>query len=277
MKKSTIPKGASAAQMIDQRIAELDDWRGKTLARLRTLIRQADPEVVEEWKWAVPVWSHDGLICTGESYKSAVKLTFPKGASLEDPSKLFNSSLAGGTRRAIDFREGEKIDEKAFKALIREAVAFNRASKTSKVAKKTARKRATKPKLLSGGNPQIAKGDGDAPVQQYIAAVPGWKREVAKRLDALVARTVPGVRKAVKWNSPFYGMEGQGWFVSFHCFTKYVKVTFFNGRSLRPLPPGESKHDQVRYLDIREDDAIDEPRLAAWIKQASQIQGWGSN
>jgi hypothetical protein len=112
--------------MIDERIEELGDWRGEMLSRLRTLIRQADPEVVEEWKWAVPVWSHDGLICTGETYKKAVKLTFAKGAALEDPSGLFNSSLAGNTRRAIDFHEGQKIDEKAFKALIRAAVKLNR-------------------------------------------------------------------------------------------------------------------------------------------------------
>jgi len=121
-KKSDSP---SASRLIDQRIEELGDWRGKLLARLRALIKQADPEVVEEWKWDVPVWSHDGLICTGEAYKNVVKMTFAKGASLEDPSGLFNSSLQGNTRRAIDFREGEKIDERALKALIRSAVKLN--------------------------------------------------------------------------------------------------------------------------------------------------------
>ena len=131
--------------------------------------------------------------------------------------------------------------------------------KSAKVAKKAAAKRvAAKPALLAGGNPQIAKADGDAPVQAYIAAMPGWKRDVGRRLDALIVRTVPGVRKAVKWNSPFYGIEGQGWFLSFHCFTKYVKVAFFRGASLRPVPPGESKHKDVRYLDIHEDDQLDE-------------------
>jgi hypothetical protein len=115
----------SPSRMIDERIEELGDWRGKMLSRLRALIRQADPEVVEEWKWAVPVWSHDGLICTGEAYKNVVKMTFAKGAALEDPSGLFNSSLEGNTRRAIDFHEGEKIDEKALKALIRAAVKVN--------------------------------------------------------------------------------------------------------------------------------------------------------
>jgi hypothetical protein len=118
-------KGKSPSRMIDERIKELDDWRGKMLARLRTLIKQADPEVVEEWKWGIPVWSHDGLICTGETYKNVVKMTFAKGAALEDPSGLFNSSLDGNTRRAIDFHEGEKIDEKALKALIRAAVTLN--------------------------------------------------------------------------------------------------------------------------------------------------------
>jgi hypothetical protein len=125
MKKSGSQTEKSASRMIDARIKELDDWRGEMLARLRMLIKQADPDVVEEWKWEVPVWSHDGLICTGESYKQVVKMTFARGASLEDPSHLFNSSLEGNTRRAIDFREGEKIDEKALKALIRAAVALN--------------------------------------------------------------------------------------------------------------------------------------------------------
>jgi len=126
MKKSPAPPGVPASTMIDERINELGDWRGEMLGRLRALIKAADPDVVEEWKWAVPVWSHDGLICTGESYKKAVKLTFAKGASVKDPSRLFNSSLEGNTRRAIDFHEGDKIDEKAFKALIRAAVALNK-------------------------------------------------------------------------------------------------------------------------------------------------------
>ena len=269
--------GATASRLITAKIADLGDWRGDTLARVRTLIREADPDVVEEWKWmGTPVWSHDGGICTGETYKSTVKLTFFKGASLEDPAGLFNSSLDGKVRRAIDIREGEEIDAKAFKALVRAAVALN-TSGGRKVAKRSAAKRvAPKPTLLAGGNPQIAKADGNAPVQAYIAAMPGWKRDVGKRLDALVTRAVPDVRKAVKWNSPFYGVDGQGWFLSFHCFTKYVKVTFFNGASLRPLPPGESKHAEVRYLDIREGEELDEARFARWVKQASRLPGWGA-
>jgi hypothetical protein len=111
-------------------------------------------------------------------------------------------------------------------------------------------------------------------VRAYIAAMPGWKHDVGRRLDALISRAVPGVRKAVKWNSPFYGLEGKGWLVSFHCFTKYVKVTFFNGASLRPVPPGGSKHPEVRYLDIREDDRLDEAQFTAWMKQAGKLRGW---
>jgi hypothetical protein len=127
--------------------------------------------------------------------------------------------------------------------------------------------------LLSGGNPQIAKGEGDAPVKAYIAAMPGWKRGFGKRLDSLIVQAVPKVKKAVKWNSPLYGLEGEGWFLSFHCFTRYVKVTFFRGTSLRPVPPGESKHKEVRYLDIHEDVPLDEARFVAWVKQASRLPG----
>ena len=128
--------------------------------------------------------------------------------------------------------------------------------------------------LLSGGNPQIAKADGDAPVQAYIAAMPDWKRDIGERLDALIVRTVPNVRKAVKWNSPMYGIEDRGWFLSFHVFTHYVKVTFFRGASLRPLPPGASKQKDVRYLDVREGDELDEARMRAWVKQAAALPGW---
>jgi hypothetical protein len=130
------------------------------------------------------------------------------------------------------------------------------------------------PVLLSGGNPQIAKGDGEGPVQAYLASMPGWKREVGVHLDALIARTVPGVRKAVRWNSPFYGLEDQGWFLSFHCFTRYVKVTFFRGASLNPLPPGESKQKDVRYLDIHEGERVDVKQLAEWIRQVAALPGW---
>jgi hypothetical protein len=232
---------------------------------MRALILEADPGMTEEWKWrGTPVWSHHGIVCTGEAYAKVVKLTFARGAGIPDPSRLFNASLEGGTRRAIDLHEGEKVDAAAFKALVKAAVARNRAP-----AKKGA-----KVVLLSGGNPQIAKADGDAPVQAYIAAMPGWKRDIGKRLDALIARTVPDVRKAVKWNSPFYGVEGRGWFLSFHVFTRFVRVTFFRGTSLRPVPPGPSKVEDVRYLDVHEGDELDEARMAAWVKQAAAVPGW---
>jgi hypothetical protein len=247
-----------------------EDWREETLARMRALILEADPEMTEERKWkkpsngmvGVPVWSHHGIVCTGETYKQVVKLTFAKGASIPDPSNLFNSSLDGNARRAIDVREGEEVDADAFKALVKAAVAQNAPKKAGPV------------KLLPGGNPQIAKGDGDAPVQAYIDAMPGWKQDVGRWLDELIVRTVPGVQKAVKWNSPFYGIEGQGWFLSFHVFTRYVKVTFFRGAALRPAPPGLSKHKDVRYIDIHEGDELDEAQMTDRVKQAAALPGW---
>ena len=150
---------------------------------------------------------------------------------------------------------------------------FARRSPSTVLASRKLRSK-EKPALLAGGNPQIAKAVGDAPVQAYIAAMPAWKSDVGQRLDALIVRTVPGVRKAVKWNSPFYGVEGQGWFLNFHCFTNYVKVAFFRGTSLRPVPAGESRHKEVRYLDIHENDQLDEAQLAAWIRQAAALSGW---
>ena len=298
MKRKSAAKeatGRSPSELIDARIEEVGDWRGRTLARVRTLIRQADPEVVEEWKWGVPVWSRDGLICTGEVYKNVVKMTFARGASLADPSGLFNSSLEGNVRRAIDLHGGDRLDEKAFKALVRAAVILNtsrtvkgaqwkaaaaKPKGTAGRAKRSAATRskgssaAARPTLLSGGNPQIAKAEGDAPVQAYIAAMPDWKRDVGRRLDALVVRNVPNVRKAVKWNSPFYGQEGRGWFLTFHVFARYVKVTFFRGTSLQPVPPGGTSKE-VRWVDVHEDD-LDEAQMAAWVKQAAALPGWMS-
>ncbi|MHB0962353.1 MAG: DUF1801 domain-containing protein, partial [Gemmatimonadaceae bacterium] len=248
------------------------------------------PEMTEEWKWmGTPVWSHRGNVCTGETYKQVVKLTFARGASLPDPTTLFNSSLEGNTRRAIDIHEGEQISARAFKALVKAAVALNGASAKKPVAKQSAKagskaaaktgtkvgaKAGAKPSvvLLAGGNPQIAKAEGDAPVRAYIAALPGWKRDLATRLDALIVRHAPGVRKAVKWNSPFYGMEGRGWFVSFHAFTHYLKVTFFRATSLRPVPAGGTGKD-ARWIDIHQHD-FDEAQLATWVKQASALPGW---
>jgi hypothetical protein len=176
-------------------------------------------------------------------------------------SKAAKKGAAKAPHRAKSARPGSR-KRVAAKAKPREAAPRSQSRKVGE------------PALLAGGNPQIAKGDGDAPVQAYIAAMPGWKRDVGRRLDALIVRTVPNVRKAVKWNSPFYGIEGQGWFLDFHCFTKYVKVAFFRGTSLRPPLPGESKHKEVRYLDIHEDDQFDEELVASWIRQASELPGW---
>lgn len=147
------------------------------------------------------------------------------------------------------------------------------AGKTSKAAAKQKAGEGGQPVLLSGGNPQIAKGYGEEPVQAYIAAMPGWKSALGTRLDALISEAIPGVRKAVKWNSPLYGMEDNYWFLGIHVFAKYVKVAFFRGASLDPLPPGTSKQKEVRYLDIREDDELDEARFTAWVKQAAALPG----
>lgn len=149
------------------------------------------------------------------------------------------------------------------------------ASKTpTKSAKKPLAKRSDgKPTLLSGGNPQIAKAYGDAPVQAYIAAMPGWKQDVGRRVDALITRAVPQVYKAVKWNSPLYGIEGEGWFLALHCYAKYVKVAFFRGALLTPVPPGPSKTQETRYLNVHENEELDEAQFIAWVKQASQLPG----
>lgn len=276
--------GQAASRRIDERIKTLGDWRGETLARMQALILEADPDMTEEWKWmGTPVWSHAGNVCTGETYKQVVKLTFARGASLNDPRGLFNSSLEGNTRRAIDIREGETVDAKAFKALILAAVAENarvsvgRARSGAKQVEPAKRRTGKKNAVvrLAGGNPQITKADGDAPVQAFIAAMPSDKRDLGKRLDALIVRTLPKARKAVKWNSPFYGVEGRGWFLSFHVFTHYVKVTFFQGASLRPVPPGGTpKSKEARWIDIREGDPLDEAQMAKWIKQAAALPGW---
>ena len=275
-------QGKSPTQLIDERIQEIGGWQAETLTRMRTLIHEAVPDVVEEVKWrGVPVWSSGGILCTGENYKKAVKLTFAKGASLPDPTGLFNASLEGNMRRAIDILEGEEVNAKAFKALVKAAAAQN-ATKPQKPKSGMGGKTSTKLKkndqgvvLLSGGNPQIAKGDGDAPVQAYIAAMPGWKSELGKQLDELIVRVVPDVRKAVKWNSPFYGSADQGWFVSFHVLTKYVKVTFFDGTSLKPEPPGFTpKSKENRWLDIYENQPLDVKQMEKWIKQAAKLPGW---
>lgn len=291
-KTSTSESAAEISARIDRQIASIGGWRGATLARMRKLIRAAHKDVREEWKWDIPVWSLDGIICTGEVYKAVVKLTFPKGASLADPTALFNSSLAGNTRRALDIREGEAVDAKAFTALVKAAIAHNQGGKTTRPAKaakgakpaKNAKPAkatkiataspSTKPvRLLSGGNPQIAKAFGDAPVQAYIAALGDWRRDVVARIDALTTRALPEVQKAVKWNSPLYGMEGRGWFMGLHLYDKYVKVAFFRGAELTPLPPDPSKDRFTRYVNVREG-ALDEAQMTRWVKQAAKLPGW---
>jgi hypothetical protein len=170
--------------------------------------------------------------------------------------------------RARSVMPGAKTSKSTKVSAKKPATAKAKASKSTKASAK-------KPALLAGGNPQIAKADGDAPVQAYIAAMPGWKRDVGRRLDALIVRNVPKVRKAVKWNSPFYGIEGQGWFLGLHVFTHYVKVTFFRGTSLRPVPPGGTGKD-ARWIDIHQDN-LDEAQMATWVKQAAAIPGWGKS
>ena len=182
--------------------------------------------------------------------------------------------MSGKARPRAAKRTSRVVKEKRVGA--KPKAAAGKGGQSTSTRSKGSRVTAKPPVLLSGGNPQIAKEYGDAPVQAYIAAMPGWKSEVGRRLDALIVRTVPEVRKAVKWNSPFYGVEGQGWFLSFHTFTSYVKVGFFRGSSLRPLPPGESKLEETRYLDIHQGDELDEAQVASWIRQAADLPGWGS-
>jgi hypothetical protein len=167
-----------------------------------------------------------------------------------------------------------KTARKPAKATVKKTAKKVAKTPASRPAMKKGAAKGGKTRLLSGGNPQIAKGDGDAPVQAYITAISGWKQAVARRLDALIATSVPKARKAVKWNSPFYGIDGQGWFLSFHVFARYVKVAFFRGTSLRPNPPGTSKNAEVRYLDVYEADELDEAQLRTWFKQAAKLPGW---
>jgi hypothetical protein len=183
--------------------------------------------------------------------RAAAKVAKPRNAAAK------SASARNSTKTAAKRRPARKAASKA----------------TATKSKKTPATAAKKPALLSGGNPQIPKGYGDPPVKAYIAAMPGWKSKVGRRLDAIIVGTVPKVKKAVKWNSPFYGVEEESWFLSYHCFAKYIKVAFFRGASLHPAPPVESKHKEVRYLHIHEDEPLDEAQLADWVKQASKLPG----
>jgi hypothetical protein len=274
-KTSKTTKGESPSKLIDARIEALGDWRGKTLSRARALIKQADPEVVEEWKWGVPVWSHDGLICTGETYKSAVKLTFAKGASLKDPSGLFNSSLGGNTRRAIDLHEGDKIDAGAFRTLIRAAVILNWSG-----VKATSKPR--KP-----GTANKAAADGHAAIEDWIKRWTSKKgsaggadeemRRIVQRVDDLVRRTIPGLHYAIKWRNPFYGLPEQGWIIAVAPYTSHVTVTFFGGADFDPPPPhdpGTPTVERARYVRLKTLAEAQGPMMRKWIERAGRVPGW---
>jgi hypothetical protein len=260
--------------------------------RLRTEIERALPDATSKVWHGAPVWFVGDTPVVGYSVpaRGGVTLLFWNGQAFGDPAlnpvgKFKAAQIRFGSPAEIQLPALRRWLRKAGTELwdfssLRPRKPARSATRTKSPPKADARagpgasQSGGAVKLLSGGNPQVAKADGEAPVRAYIAAMPGWKREIGESLDALVARTVPGVRKAVKWNSPFYGVEGRGWFLSFHCFTKYVKVTFFRGASLRPVPPGPSKDKNVRYLDIHEGDEFDEARLADWVKQAAALSGW---
>jgi hypothetical protein len=206
--------------------------------------------------------------------KNSKKVTAKK-TTKKKPAAV--TSTAGAAERTIKKKASKKAPrtKSSKKAVGERQVSRGAKKKASKAPGKTEKNASVGgPVLLSGGNPQIPKADGDAPVQAYIAAMPGWKRDVGRRLDALIVKAVPTIRKAVKWNSPFYGMDGKGWFLSFHCFNKYVKVAFLFGRSLSPMPPGESKDPNARYLDIYEDDELDEELFTSWVRQGADGPGW---
>ena len=261
----------SAAERIDARVVELDDWRGARLAEFRKLIHEAEPDVTEERKWrGTPVWEYNGILLVGDGLKDKVKLTFHCGAMLRDRDNVFNAGLGGNKWRAIDSFEGDEIDKTGFKKLVREAVSYNTKQRLSKAKGGMVD---GKPVLLSGGNPQMPKSEGDAPVQAYIAAIPRWKSDLARRLDEIIVGNVPEVRKAMRWNSPFYGVAGRGWFVSYHVFTRYVKVTFLNGASLDPVPSGGGRDPDSRWVDICEGE-LDEEQMADWVRQSAGLPGW---
>ncbi len=279
MKSLEQATGKPASRLIDQRIRDLGGWRGETLARMRALILEADPEMTEEWKWM----GTSGLVAPrdclhrGGVHEGREAHVRPGG---QDPRPIAPLQFQLGRQHAKGDRHPRRGEGR--RGRVQGAREGRGGPEWPAGEEGQARcegqavkvRKGEKVVLLSGGNPQIAKADGDAPVQAYIAAMPGWKRDLGKRLDALIVRNVPNVRKAVKWNSPFYGIEGQGWFLSFHVFTHYVKVTFFRGTSLRPVPPGASKDKDTRYIDIHEGDELDEAQMATWVKQAAALPGW---
>ncbi len=276
MKKSGGSQGQSASELISNRIAELGDWRGETLGRMRKLIKEADPDVVEEWKWmGTPVWSHDGIICTGESYKNVVKLTFSKGASLMDPARLFNSSLDGNVRRAIDIHEGDTVDASAFKALVRQAVALNSSGKS-----KASKRATTTMKKSKSGSKEGEEGDSPAQlIDARIKELSDWRGETLARVRALIREADPDVVEEVKWRKPsnMLGVpvwEHDGIICTGETYRDKVKLTFVRGASLDD-PSGlfnSSLEGNVRRaIDIREGDKIDEKALKALIRAAAAL------
>jgi hypothetical protein len=258
--------GKPASRLIDQRIRDLGGWRGETLARMRALILEADPEMTEEWKWmGTPVWSHDGIVCTGESYTKIVKLTFARGASVPDPSRLFNSSLEGNTRRAIDIHEGEKVDAGAFKALVKAAVAQN--GPPAKKARPDASE--AKPvKLLSGGNPPIAKADkadGESAVLANIAEMPGPDRALGERFHAIIKASAPGLSPRLWYGMPAYAKDGKVlcFFQSAQKFkTRYATLGFMHVANL-----DEGAMWPTAFA-LKELTAAEEARIGALVKKA---------
>src|SRR5262249_39674515 len=218
-----------------------------------------------------PVWIWRSCAESGRAIDRMEDLAGPSRATVKVSGRVHAEQPGVQSHRTPGVNSMVRKSRKS----LRVATKATRANgaKRRKTAPKSPSRKVVKPTLLSGGNPQIAKGYGDAPVKAYIAALPGWKREIGRRLDAIIAGAVLDVHRAVKWNSPFYGIEGQGWFLGIHSFTKYIKVAFFRGASLRPVPPGKSKQKEVRYLDIREDDQLDEAQFAHWVQQASQLPG----
>ena len=263
-----MPTNAGGKKLTNAKIASLDGWRGKMLTEIRDLVWEADPEVVEEWKpMGYPAWSHTGIYAVATVRDDLVTVSFAHGSKLADPNRLFNNAPNHDTWWSIELHEHDAIDDIGFKGLVEQAVAYNIKNKPSYI------KDVAGPIYLSGGNPQIPKGDGDAPVQAYIALMPGWKRKLGTELDQLIEHLVPDVQKAMRWNSPFYGVEGQGWFLSYHVFDKYLKITFLNGTTLNPIPSGGGKDPDSRWINIFEN-AFDADQMSDWIRQSAAVPGW---
>ncbi len=259
---------AFSSKQTNENIASFDDWRGPILAEIRDLVWEADPEVVEDSKpMGCPTWSHTGIFAVSTASDDQVRISFANGSKLSDPENLLKYTPKGDTWWAIELNEGDEIDDHAFKELVQRAVTYNIKNKPSYI------KEAAGPILLSGGNPQIPKGDGDAPVQAYIALMPEWKRELGCRIDDLIEQIVPNVQKAMRWNSPFYGVKAKGWFLSYHVFDKYLKVTFLNGASLNPIPSGGGKDPDSRWINIIENE-FDTAQMSDWVRQSAAMPGW---